>query len=192
MSSQNLTNTVQNKQLSDMAASMDFVHNSLVIQKTKSRLPEDVFKYYFLDYFSGNLGSPTLQNRNVIAEWIGVAGSPMGEVDVFDPQGNVLFTVPALFDTNMLAVTQSSHGKSIGDILYEYNLRKSGIPAVANNYLIKALDAKAYSMNSEQINSLPSVERWFLILSRYGVMPKGADNKVNNGNTERPEDDLEY
>lgn len=160
-----------NQQRDAAASAIGDAHAILVAGNPRPRIVEESFKYWFLPYFSGDQNAPQLQGRNVVADWIGVAGTAMSEVDVVDAQGNVLFAVPALFDTNMLEIASRTPGRSFADLYYEYELRKGGVPAVANNYLSQALFNKGQDLTRDRENTITqtAAQRWTAIMQRYNI-----------------------
>lgn len=168
-----LEQAVNQQAIDNIRQTTNASYDSLVNNHVHGRLPEEVFRHYFLPYFSG-LGTIHPQ-RNVIAEWIGVAGTAMTEVDVFAPDLTILFTVPALFDTSVIDVTKQRAGNSLSTVMENYQMRQGGVPAVATNYVNQALAAK---MNDITLNKPDRMtvarQRWESIMAHYGIVPQGA------------------
>lgn len=143
-------------------------YDILVTKNRKPRIPETVFVTYFLPFFSGQ-SDKVHPSSNSIAKWIGVAGTPMSEVEVIDTAGNVLYTVPALFETNLIDIT-NKRGRRISDLLTEFHLRNAAVPRAAVNFLQSALLQKHTDMATSEVNLLPSEGRWLLIFKRYGIL----------------------
>lgn len=163
---QTASDQITNMAIQDIKNSTDYVFESLVVAGANSKLPEEIFANYFLQYFSGEAASG--REAKFQQEWISIAGTPMREVDIIDKTGNVLFAVPALFDTNVIEVSKRSLGESLNDIYKNYDLRNNNIPAVATNYLNAALadrvDEIIKPANVKQVNTV----RWENIMKRYG------------------------
>lgn len=177
--------------LEQVRQSTSFAYDSLVVQQNKHKIPEQVFVAHFLPYFSGqDLG----QGRNVVAEWIGVAGSPMAEVDVVDQKGEVVYSVPPIYNTNILEIANRKAGQSVADIFQQYELRRAGVPAAANAYLNQNLADKSREMVIGQIDENSVAGRWNSIMSRYGIKPTAEAEKA--GGTSKPaqpaDDDVLY
>lgn len=162
---------VRQQRIGQIQESMNFAHDSLVASQVKTQLPEHVFVNFFLPFFAGR---PVLPGRNVVAEWIGVAGTPMSEVDVVDSTGQVLFTVPAIFNTNILEIANRKAGRSFADIFSEYELRKAGVPIAANGYLAQNLHSKASEIVKGPHDTGHIASRWATIMSRYGILSESV------------------
>lgn len=181
---------LRQQKINEIQESMNFAHESLVTSQVKARLPENVFVAYFLPFFSGQAVAP---GRNVVAEWIGVAGTPMSEVDVVDVNNQVLFTVPAIFNTNILEVANRKAGQSFADIYGEYDLRKAGVPIAANGFLVQNLNEKAVEILRYPVDSNSIASRWTNIMARYGIVSSAPAAISNNVNTvQGGGDDLVY
>lgn len=178
------------QQLDSAAASINQAFQSLVKNQPHPQINDDAFQYWFLPYFSGNQQALQLQNRNVISEWVGVAGSAMTEVDVVDKQGKVMFSVPALFDTNMLEIASRAPGRSFADLYYEYELRKGGMPKAANNYLNHALNSKADELVKGDDVQSSVAQRWSSIMQHYKIAP--ATDGIRQSVAQAPVDDVDY
>lgn len=176
--------TLAQQKIADLQKSTDASYDTLINKQEKSKLPEDVFKAHFLPYFSGK---EVQGDRNVYADWVGVAGTPMAEVDVISPRGEVLFTVPPLFDTNMIEIMQRKAGKSLSNIVHEFETRKAGIPAAADNFYNNALAQKVDEIAHRPADANSANARWNTIFQRYELIPeqkKTPDIDVS--------DDLDY
>jgi hypothetical protein len=149
---------------------IDEHHSGIVEGNTRNKIPEQVFKQNFLPYFSGNVESA--RGRNIMAEWIGVAGTAMSEVDVVGNNNEILFTVPALFDTNVIDITKRALGQGMGDIIEDYNLRKESTPIGAMNMLNNNLGHKLSEIIHDDVpQRMTTAERWINIMGRYGIAP---------------------
>lgn len=187
-----INDQVLNQQRENIMAQIDTSFQSLVIHAPKAILPENVFVTYFLPFFSGTPLSQAMANRNVISEWIGIAGTAMAEVDIVDINGQVLFTVPALFDTDMIEIASRSAGQSMSDVIHEYNLRKTGIPQAATNYLHGALNTLGNNMIRDSNHGVTIAQRWTMILQRYNLSPAGEGIRNQASQVVNPGDDLDY
>jgi hypothetical protein len=177
---------IQQHHRDKVTESTDFFYGQLVASNPHGRLPEDIFVGVFLPYFSGQ--KPIAPNVNVFADWISIAGSPMNEVDIIDQAQRTLFTVPALFDTNIFQIATRNPGNSFTDIMNEYGLRNDSLPVAANRFLHTSLDRKAEEIKQNSPEHLNSMQRWNLIFQRYGIQTQ----QVTNVQHVNPSDDLEY
>lgn len=181
-------NQLKQQQIEEISGSMNSIYDSLVVHAPHGRLPEEIFKERFLPTFAGE--APMVKDSAVIAEWIGVAGTAMNEVDIIDSKGNVLFTVPSIFDTNVLEITKRNAGESIADIYKEFNLRHNHIPIVADKYLAESLSGKLQEITKPVADGNPNQKRWTEILGRYGKAPSATQNQ-NTGNQQKSSTDLD-
>lgn len=164
------------------------IHNQLSADVVRGKLPETIFKEYFLPRLTGKVVID--DGANVISDWISIAGSPMAEVDIIDKDNKTLFAVPPLMSSNVLDILNREVGKSFNDINVEFELHNNNIPAVANSFLNKELLKKAEeikTMDSSHLN--PYIERWKDIYSRYGLEDPTA---ASNTDKDNDEDDLIY
>lgn len=188
MAQNKLEDLVIQQKKGELNQAMAVFHSSLVSNVQNNKLPESVFVQLFLPYFSG---TPFPDNRNVIAEWIGIAGTPMSEVDIINDQGAVLYSVPSLFNTDMLQVANKKAGLAIGDIVDNYKLRDQHVRGSGERYLSHAIEEKLHTMLPEQPNKNPFTARWADIHQRYGIQTnEAASTPVTKTNV--PDDDLEY
>jgi len=183
---------VVDQQRDSIVAQIDNSFQSLVINNPKVRLPENVFVNYFLPFFSGTATAESINARNVISEWIGVAGTAMAEVDIIDVSGQVIFTVPALFDTDMINIAAKQAGQSMSDIVNEYSLRKAGVPQAATNYLNTALFNLGNGITRESNHADAIALRWAGIFQRYGIAGSNNTNSSKLATQDNPGDDLDY
>jgi len=177
---------LQEANRNQVTESINSTYDKLVVNKQNSTLPEGIFKEHFLPYFAGE--KAITSDVSVMAEWVGVAGSPMGEVDVIDNNNQVLFTVPSLFDTNVINTVKRTPGKSLPEIYSQYDLRANNIPVVAEKFLSDALADKANNITKEANPKATNVDRWSNILSRYGYKTEQSSNSTS----EEHQDDVVY
>lgn len=182
-------NQVIQQQRDTVSAQINSSFDALVANPNKTRLPEQVFISYFLPFFAGELNHPFLANRNVITDWISVAGSAMSEVDIIDYSGAVIYTTPSLFNTNVIEIVNRKPGNSLSDVYSEYELRSS-IPSAASNFLNQALFNKGADITQNVDNLKTSKVRWEQILIRYGKINAVAGNDKTIGVD--PADDVIY
>ena len=166
--------------------STEDIFDALVTKKTNNVLPENLFVQYFLPYFSGKL--PITRETTVMVDWVSIAGSPAAEVDVTGQQNQVLFTVPSLFDTNIVNPSRKDDSESISHIYDQYSLKNNNIPIVATRYLAQAMDSRS----DELINDVTQKDtRWDDILTRYGIETPNQQKAIASVD-EDPSEDLIY
>lgn len=157
-----------------MLTRIENTYNVLIGSKdVKNRIPENVFTYYFLPYFTGKVQSS--EDQKYTATWIAVAGSPTAEVDVFGPDGKTLFTVPPIVDTSRYDPTSGGRGKSITAMVSEAELYGTLSPVARQNAMDSVLSGKLNQYIKDGVNQENAL-RWYEIFKRYGLV---ADEVVN-------------
>ena len=172
---------------------MDRVYTDLVVSQPKGRLPEDIFVNHFLPFFSGKDSDGS---KKKMGEWIGIAGNATAEVDIIDPTGEVLYTVPSMMNSNALDISNRKVGDTISEMVSNYKLREAHIPGTGQNYLNHESAQKVERMvHRENLPINQTEKRWLEIFNRYNLNPGNGSNGTANGtaaNTVDPADDLEY
>lgn len=137
----------------------------------RPRFAERLFVGIFLPYFAGDKPLPYPVDSSV---WVArVATNPFQEVDVVDIQGQVLFTVPAMFDRSALDPGRAAGSK---DSLPVEHIVKSAQqlrylhPLHGEAYLETKLTEKALIMRVPT-NILHNLDVWNKIFVRYGREP---------------------
>ncbi len=144
------------------------VENTL---ETMSRLPEEIFVRYFLPFFSGQLD--VNYKPEILTQWIAIAGSPMAEVAIINPLGEVLYTVPGIFDTSFINLTRATKSISFKQLVQQAALLSSNIPVVGDRFLAQGL-AQKYEEFAEPVENTSARARWIEIFKRYGITPAQA------------------
>lgn len=172
-------------------AAVDFVFDSLVNVTEHSKIPESLFCQQFLPFFRGDV--KPVKEDNLINTWIGIAGTGMSEVDVVDDKtGEKLYTVPALYDTNILNLSSRSAEDSIYKSVTVYNAESNNIPAIATSNLIKALGKRSEKLLTGKPTGRTE-QRWNEIFDRYDTNPKKKSQALQRNSVQPPnDDDVEY
>ncbi len=186
------TEKIANLKREEISLQIGRAFDSLVVKKENAHLPEQVFQQYFLPFFAGELDNASLKGRDVVTDWISIAGTPMSEVDIVDDNGQTLFAVPPIFDSNIIDHVNRKAGKSLNDIMTEYELRKTGVPAQANNFLNEALANKSQEIAGDTSHTAVVTQRWDTILMRYGKSPLTATANAEKSTEVDPGDDVVY
>lgn len=162
---------------------------ALVVEPSKQHavLPEPIFQAEFLPYFSGE--KSIAENKEIIPQWLQIAGSPSGEVDVIDQAGNVQFTVPAAFDLTIIETTQRKLGESMTDIYALSQLHSNNSPVLGERVLMDAFRNKIPSVIKASEILSENQARWGKIFERYGVGPK---KEIAQAQKTAGESDVEY
>ena len=161
----------------------------LVAKKENSRLPETIFQGYFLPYFSGR--EPITKDSKIMAEWISIAGTPMNEVDIIDEDDAVLFTVPSLFDTNILNVVNNAGHRTFAGIFSEYQLHNNNLPQLGDSFLGKALSGKLDQIQTDSDLQDKNLTAWKTIFHRYNITDP-SDQKTTPSTGVADDDLIEY
>lgn len=155
----------------DAIAKIDFAFESLVTKAQPTAvIPEDVFVYHFLPYFSGE--KPMTPETRVMENWVGISGTPTNEVTVVDKAGKPLYKVPPVYDTHVLDVTKRNIGQSMSDIYSGFAMRNNNLPVAANNFLMNELGKRMDGLvGDKEIKLTETQQRWQEIMARYGKSP---------------------
>lgn len=172
----------------EIRTSTDSVFDSLVLEVNKAKLPEKVFKDHFLKYFAGE--EQVSKDRNIVAEWVGVAGTPMNEVDVVNPAGDVIFTVPALFNTSALTIADKRAVGTFGEIVREHAMIGNQSPIAASKFINAALGHKAETIVTKA-DMTPTEKAWEKIMQYYKIGQDPQQTKVTEQSTDT-DNDLVY
>lgn len=163
--------------------------HGLVETHERKKLPEHIFKDYFLPFFLG--GAVPDPNTEVYARWVGIAETPTSEVDVINPAGDVLFTVPALMNTNCLEVLRDRHqSPPVMSLFKDYEQASLGLAPVAMNMLARGLQDKALDIVNNQPPQASDVEKWEYIRNYYGL--SNSQSNTTNQSSVANEPDLEF
>ena len=161
-----LTQQMQLERVRESTIAINECYENAIVRNENNKLPEEVFRSGFLGYFTGNPGPA---NRQHLAEWISIAGSPTSEVDVVDPANKVLFTVPAMMNTDSLIRTPGA-GPSMGELMREYINQKNRTPHAGNNFARLNFGLKAQEITEKGNAALQTAEqKWSKIFQHYGI-----------------------
>ena len=164
--------TEQNKQAIKQVTVDTF--QALVVEPSKQHavLPEPIFREAFLPYFSGQ--KSINDNKEIVSQWVQVAGAPGAEVDVIDQSGEKLFTVPPVFDSSIIETLKRKLGESINDIYTLYNLHNNNSPVIGEKVLADAFENRMNTMFKPSDTLTNNQKRWDIIFDRYQIKHAGA------------------
>lgn len=169
MTDQNKIIAAQKKMKVEQAtAAINDAFQSLVVETVdRQKMPEPIFKEHFLPFLSGqkDLGD----NPNIVKEWVDAAKSPVAEVDVVDETGQVIFTVPPLYDTDVIDSVKRKLGESFSAIYTQYTLHSNNLPVMGERFLAETFDKKIPSMMKKSENVEAANQRWTDIFNRYNI-----------------------
>lgn len=153
-----------------------------------ARLPERIFKGYFLPLFTCEEDNPAK-----LAEWIAVAGSPFNIVDIFDEAGNVVLTIPPILDNRSVNPSKLD-GLSFAHIMTTYGQYSRQSPVLGERYLRKTLGDQVEAIG-EVKDGAWSEKLWAKVFDRYGVKVKGVNDtpsQEQSASGETTNDDLDF
>lgn len=179
LSAKDFEESVKRQQLDSIVNNIDNSFNEIVGQDTHGKLPENLFVRDFLPFFSGQV--PLNKASQHYQYWIGIAGTPMNEVDIIDNKGNTIFTVPPLMNADF--INPNKRHKAMGDIFTEQSLHSSHSPAAGNSYLARELSQRVSEFEDNSKPLLTYEQRWSQIFNRYGVSATSEDRTNNVGRT---------
>jgi len=147
------------------------VHEEIVMSHNNAKLPEDVFKEYFLDFFQN--GDVDNINTPLMAKWIELSGSPYNEVDVYNNQGNVMYTVPPVLARPTIGDKPITN-VDFSNIAGTYKLKANRLTQDADKYLNNKLNGLEKQVVSDSQDTL--IRDWHNIFSLYN-RPTDASHK---------------
>lgn len=166
-----LSDTIENQMYNQLMARMskeaDKVFTALCVENDQvlGRIPESVFRDYFLPYFSGEL---PLQDTTVVGTWVAIAGTPAAEVRVIDDTTQAeLFRVPPLMSTRYLDVLTRPNGMAMKAVFEQASMHRQNIPIQGERYLEAAYVHKADVMLKDAKLPEEYSRRWDEIMQRY-------------------------
>lgn len=160
----------------------------------KRQVPEEVFVGYFLRVFRDPDSVDKATREKVLGEWIAVAGGPMFEADVVDYAGNVLFTVPAFHNTEVINAARDPGAPSYADIAAMAQMLQNQAAGRSIDYQNDSFAKKMDSAKKGMKQMLNKQPIWDAIFERYkDVKFESEDIKEdNNPVVDNDEDDIIY
>lgn len=182
-------NPLHKELLEKLTNDTNSIHDSLVVNATKGRIKEDIFASYFLPRFLGIVKIP--KDVNIMAEWISVAGTPVAEVDVVDIYGDVLFTVPGLFDSSAIN-PDAKKERGLREIFAMFDLKMNNLPSAADKFLAVSLEKDLETLTPNEQKKIEQVKRWRDIISRYFPEHLASEEGSGFDTDVSIDDDIEY
>lgn len=172
-----------------------FKENDEIERLILPKLPESIFVEYFLPYFKGEVTDPVVA-ADLRKNWITLARHPMGEVNIINDQGEIIFTTPSIAYTKMFDPTKSDINGSFKDLLLMTNQINVSNPIRAKQYLENNMATKFKAMRIKGHVLTKEEQRWLEIFKRYAVKDKNTPNSDNSvakpaTNNKVTDDDLE-
>lgn len=176
-------------EINDITSSLNTVADSDI-----TRLSEYYFKEVFLPFFAGDKEP---KYPVTLTHWLNVATSAYKPVHVVDESNTVLFTVPAVYNREVINPISQAQGPSIAHVVMSAQQYTDIHPARGMQYLNAELTKRALVMKVPA-NVLRDLETWNAIFSRYGrpsLMDAAKDkNQTASNSTDNNKEDapLDY
>lgn len=140
-----------------------------VRQEGNARITEDVFVNVFLPFFSGehNTYSVGLGNWITVASGYNQTGGQFKEVDVIDTNGNLLFSVPPIYDRSALKPVKLSDTIALPQLFEQAVVLGSIKPSLRDKQHRHIFEALLNKMNNPNSNAREYLLRWNNIFVRY-------------------------
>lgn len=176
------------QEITSVAASLSEIENG-----DRPRLQEFIFREVFLPFFSG---SETPKYVVDVGTWLATARSPYQSVDITDVTGEVLFTVPPLYDRGAIDATNQVNQKPVDHVVKSATQLSRLSPNQGSAYLKSELTKRVQAMKVP-VNVVGHFDTWNKIFARYGLPPLLAlENTDSTESTGAPSDtkpdDYEY
>lgn len=179
------------EEINDIRASLDQQEAA-----SRARMPERIFAGIFLPIFAK--GKNEFYPQVDLNWWANFAGNEYREVDVISPKGEVLFTVPPLFDrAGINSITgkdrQRIQGGNILNVIKNAELRSRVSPKDGTAFLNAHLKQRALFMGMLPPSVKENILRWNDIFKKYGLPPivdteevtHKSDSVSNTSNTQQ-------
>ena len=136
------------------------------LNSTNKQFPEHLFVEGFLRMFAGYETHPDI----TIGRWVSIAGTPFSEVDIINQNGEVLFTVPPIYERKVLTPELSSGGSSISAVAATYEKLSAQSPYRAEAFLNNQLNNINKTNNMDEYRGVGAA-RFAQIFKRYNLTP---------------------
>lgn len=178
-------------EMEELIADNNRLDNFLNNEIEKRYLPESLFVTNFLPYFCGEL--ELTQNTKLLDMWYTIAGGQFNEVDIVDISNTVIFTVPAIVNSDIINPRANRGDLSFSDIVTLSKLKSNITPVAGDNALQQGLVIKIEQLREKKITSFSNnEERWLSIFKRYGKLEKLKDSSAIQVKGKLDEDELEF
>lgn len=156
------------------------------IHEDNPKIPEPVFRELFLPAFANPDKDTKIEKDNFLSHWIGLVGSPTTEVDLVNMKGDVVLTIPPIFDSSAINenTTTASRIKSIF-----LNLAEDTFPQRALSEFQESSTAELNAMIKE--DRTPQINRWGKVFEHYGLI-KESVTPTTNKDTNNAIDDFDF
>lgn len=168
----------------EIPSTIDEPFNILVKNNEPPSIPEQLFVNYFLPYLSGKRNIKP--DDDIIPQWVSIAGTPMSRVNIKNTEGEIVCSVPGLFNTDILNMNRKDT-PSYTSILDEYRLKSNNIPVVADNYLNNELSKSVEGMKKTSSINKEDKSEWDYIMKKYYK----EDNQSIDQENQNPDSELD-
>lgn len=146
-----------------------------VEQTDHFRMQEALFKDAFLPLFANE---KVADPRITMGFYVDMIGNAFRSVDVIDEAGNLVFTVPPVFNRETLRTAMAGGRTSFREILANHRLMAFNSPAAAEGYMVEAVSKKAL-LQYDTEEGRKEAAQWNAIFKRYGRKPPFDIPEVN-------------
>lgn len=162
MSTNKLEKSIVNQMLNKADKAITVTYESLVSDAPNNKFSLELFDTYFAPYFFQGKEMP--KDIDLFGTWIGIAGSPMAAVDIYD-KNKYVFTVPPIYDTSLIDLTAST--SRVSKVMDELSLYDGASPGKSLSFVENRLLPAADDVVTTETTSIDS--KWAEIASRYKV-----------------------
>ena len=160
----------------NIAKTMDFIHDSLVLKVENRKCLRSFFEVRYLPFFKGEV--EFTEEDNYVQEWVTIAGSYGNRVDVMNPDGSVAYVVPPLIDTSRFSrnVDNYSH---ISRRTYDFFQRRGRANQQSSDQFFTEINGGVVSNEDNELLQ----NEWYKMFSLADGRPL-EELKENVGTTE--------
>ncbi len=188
-----VSSPVYNERLNELDKTLNDIVDgfNLISIERAAVIPEDLFKYFFLPIF---LGETDNVDGRTLSTWVALAGGQYNPVNVIDANRNVLFTVPPIFQRNII-MSNIERVANIADIMTMAKKHHELSPKRGDAYRQRGLNAIIENMRNPK-EFLGTLNEWNEIFKRYGkgynLEVKNNTVAVSNDTNQQVKDDEEF
>jgi hypothetical protein len=174
-----------------LAEQIKNIHDSLtsISAQDITSLPEPVFVNSFLPFFAGQ----TVTSDINVSTWVGIAGNPYRSVNIVGANGEVLYTIPPLFDREALDPNKRQIGVSpMQHVMKTYEQFMQLSPQRARSYLDQELAKRNLAVDARE-NIISNLHIWNAIFARYNLpLIQGGPQSPSTSASSSDKVDLDY
>lgn len=167
MADSNPISNIQNFRDTKLAELITNIHSTLLSPESLEirKLPEDVFVYHFLPWFAGTSTNEKINS----AAWVEIAGSSNLPVEIVNGAGEILYTIPPLFDRTIVQTsTTDSDMPGMNHVLITFDQLSRISPRRAELYYLQELE-KRKILDDKTIKLREKVKFWNDLFKKYNL-----------------------